>query len=48
MIIVELEHCEDTSDLAREQEHLLHCDTAEFADENEDGDVDVDLLNTGL
>jgi len=46
--IVELEHCEDTSDIAREREHLLHCVKAEFADENEIGDVDVDLLNTGL
>ena len=48
MRIVELEHFEDTSDIAREHEHLLHCDTAEFAEENKIGDVDVDLLNTGL
>ena len=46
--IVELELCEDTSDIAREHEHLLHFDSAEFADENEVGEVDVDLLNTGL
>ena len=48
MRIVELEHCEDTSDIVREHEHLLHCETAEFADENEIEDVAVDLLNTGL
>ena len=46
--MVELEHCEETSDLVREHEHLLDCDTAEVTDENEDEDVDVDLLNTGL